>query len=218
MQSRLGKKTRILFDEKEHAYSTEKTDEKGSYLQEVYGVTSLLANAGISSNFVHNEKAADFGKKGHLIQRLFLTDDLADYDPAFEPWMVGLRRFKEECSPNNWICLDDTILYSEKHNYAGQPDYLGMAKLPHIYRREALYLLDWKFWATATKGQIDDADIQTTAYAYAALEMKLIDRMPRRAVVHFLPETYHIEHLNDPSAWSTFLSALNIKKWKERHK
>jgi len=208
----------IQFDPEAHKYTRKVLDSKGSYQREIPGVTSLLAGAGISSPFLNDERARDFGTKGHKIVRLFLMDDLGSYDPAFEPWMEGLRQFRKDCNPNKWLCLDDTIVHSEKYGYCGMPDYLGRATIVQMGRKEADYLLDWKFWASATRGQVDDADIQSSAYAKAAVEMRIVTTLPRRAVVHFVPGTYHIEPLTDPSAWPTFLSALNIRRWKERHR
>jgi hypothetical protein len=201
-----------------HIYTAELAQKGEVYHREIPGVTSLLGSAGISSPFIHDDFRADFGRKGHKIINLFLRDNLGEYDPFFEPWMIGIRRFKDECGPFDIMLLDNTIVYSERYGFCGMPDFLGLAKIAAMGRKKELYLLDWKFWNTATRGQVDDADIQTSAYAHAVLEMKIVKAMPKRAVVHFVPNEYHIEPLNDPAAWTTFLSALNIRHWKERHK
>ncbi len=210
-------KTPIIFEPENHEYSRVTTDQKGESRRVIPGVTSLLAAAGISSPFIRNEARADFGRKGHKVLALFLRDDLGSYDEQFEPWMVAIRRFKDDCGPFKIIALDNTIVYSERYGFAGTPDFIGTARIAAMGRKEALYLLDWKFWTTATREQVDDADIQTSAYAAAALEMGLIKSTPKRAAIHFMPQEYHIEPLTDPAAWPTFLSSLNIRRWKERH-
>jgi hypothetical protein len=207
----------VTFDPKEHRYYRNKTDSNGNARLEMHGVTSLLKGAGISPLYMNNEALARFGSIGHQILRLRLRDDLAEWDPAFDPWMKGIENFVKDCGPFEIICLDDTPVYSVRFGYAGTPDFIGAAHIKQMGYRSALYVLDWKFWKTATREKVDDADIQTSAYAMAAREMGLINRPPKRAVVHFQPGEYAIEPLGDPSAWPTFLSAINIRRWKERH-
>lgn len=205
--------TPIQFDPETHTYTT---TENGSP-QEISGVTSLQNSAGLISRFYKNDEARVFGQIGHETMRLLLRDELEEYDPAFEPWMEGMRAFVKDCKPSNIIALDDTILFSKKYRYAGQPDFIGYATIARMGRLKGLYALDWKFWAAASEPQIDNAEIQVEAYARAALEMELIHESPKKAVVHFLPGEYRIHPLHDPAAWTVFLSCMNIQRWKERH-
>jgi hypothetical protein len=206
--------TPIHYDPETHTYT--KTDEQGSPL-EISGVTSLLESAGLISQFYKNEQARVFGQIGHDTMRLLLRDELGEYDPAFEPWMEGMQAFIQDCQPGEIVALDDTIVHSEKYGYAGRPDYIGQAFIRKMGRGRGLYDLDWKFWANATEAQLDNAELQLEAYSKAALEMELITTVPKNAVVHFLPGEYQIHPLNDPAAWTVFVSCLNIRRWKERH-
>lgn len=207
----------ILFDETKHQYSAETPDSNGSARLVIPGVTSLLKTAGISPPFYGDESLADFGRKGHKTIALLLRDDLGDYDEAFEPWMKGIKKFVKECKPNKILVLDDTIVYSKRFKYAGSPDFIGAATIAQISGKEKNYVLDWKFWKQRTAEKVDAADIQTSAYAQAAVEMGILKTSPARAVIHFMPGEYAVEPLNDPAAWPTFLSALNISNWKVRH-
>lgn len=201
----------IQFDPETHTYTHSETQ------RVILGVTSHLADAGLSSPFIRNRNAATFGGIGHDTVRLFLLGELEEYDMAFEPWMEGIRKFKEDCYPQEIIALDDTIVYSEKYEYCGMPDFIGTAFIQQMGTEAGLYILDWKFWANATEHQKDDAQIQLEAYSRAAIEMGLIKHSPKKAIVHFFPGGYNIHPAHDPAAWTVFLSCLNIRRWKERH-
>ena len=201
----------IRFDPETHTYTHIETR------REIPGATSLLTSAGLSSPFIKNKNAATFGGIGHDTVRLYIRGELEEYDPAFEPWMEGIRQFVNDTAPTDIVCLDDTIVYSEKNGYCGMPDFIGKAYIQNLGRDRGLYNLDWKFWANATEVQLDDANIQLEAYSRAAIEMELIKEMPKKGVIHFIPGGYRAHAMTDPAAWMVFLSCLNIRRWKERH-
>jgi len=199
--------TCLAMDQENHEYTLTTPDGP----RVLPGVTSLLKNAGIGPRYYNNSTAAaDFGTVGHEIVRLYLSDDLDEYDPEFEPWMSGIRRFKSECRPGSFVL--ETLVHSMRFGYAGTLDFLGEITPPR--GRRDTYLIDWKFWAQATGEALGAAELQTAAYSIAALELGLTRRAPYRAVVHFYQGGYRLYTLNDPAAKSVWLSVINIETWK----
>lgn len=200
----------VSLDRESHTYTVQ--EGKGR-TRSTLGVTSLLTNAGISPHYYNSDRAARFGTVGHEIMRLFLLDDLEEYDPEFEPWMEGLRLFRQECKPADYQL--ETPVYSQKLDYAGQLDFLGLVTPPR--QRRETYILDWKFWSKATPAVVSAGEIQSEGYGRAALEMGVCTRKPYRALVHFFPGGYNFHLCHDPAAWSIFMSCLNIERWKRRY-
>ena len=166
-------------------------------------VTQVLDANGMYPEFGKNEAAARFGTIGHKIVKMEIEGKLAGYDPAFEPYMVGIRKFFEEQKPNGMFW--EKMKYSDKLDFVGTVDFIG-----NIQAFKTIAVLDWKFWSAVNKTILTLAGYQTAGY-----NLLFTGRAPlRRAVVHFYPEGYTILPLRDPLDSVAFSSLLNVAKLK----
>jgi hypothetical protein len=168
-------------------------------------VTQVLDANGMYPEFGKNAAAARFGTIGHKIVKMEIDGKLSGYDPAFEPYMVGIRKFIEEQKPV--YDYMEAMRYSEKDDFVGTVDFVGYAGQETILRK---LILDWKFWSAPQKILLTLAGYQTAGYSrlfFGAVPV-------RRAVVHFYPEGYTILPLRDPLDSVAFQSLLNVAKLK----
>ena len=186
----------IVFDAENHIYRVDG--------EVKLSVTQVIEANGMYPEFGKNESAARFGTIGHKIIAMMFSGTLAGYDPAFEPWMVGIRKFFDEQKPNPLYY--EKMIYTENNDFVGTIDFIG-ARNEESNRTE---ILDWKFWASAQKLLLVLAGWQTAGY-----NLLFAGRVPlRRAVVHFYPEGYTIHPLRDPLDSVAFQSLLNVAKLK----
>jgi hypothetical protein len=170
-------------------------------------VTQVLDANGMYPEFGKNEAAARFGTIGHKIVKMEIEGKLAGYDPEFEPYMVGIRKFIDEQEPVPKFM--ETMKYSEKGDFIGTVDFIG--KLGSQHNPFGRVLLDWKFWSAVNKTIHALAGYQTAGYSrlfFGAVPV-------RRAVVHFYPEGYQILPCRDPLDSVAFSSLLNVAKLKK---
>jgi hypothetical protein len=184
--------------------------------REVPGVSAILKSAGFQSAFYRSEEGARFGTVGHQVLHLLLSGRLGEYDPAFEPWMRGIRKFVDEQKPEPYDSPArglERIVFSDL-GYAGTMDFAGTCKR----FGKKLCILDWKFWSNSPSNLIlGTAGLQTAAYSKAFAEYEML-RMPiERAAVWFFEDGYRMFPMTDATDWNFFLSALNCYKWRERH-
>jgi hypothetical protein len=176
-------------------------------------VTQILKNAGITEDWYYTDEAANFGTYGHTVLALELCGALESYDPAFEPWAIGIRKFIKEQNPKpGFGLMADSVeihIPSIRLQFAGTPDFFGCI---NSLKRPAI--LDWKFWTTATKQVLRPAGLQAAGYEILIREKYMCKHRFDRAVVHFFPGDYRIYPLTDPADGPVFMSALNIVKWK----
>jgi len=181
------------------------------------GVTEILRAAGFSYAF-YREGDGDTGTYGHQVLQMYLAGTLESYDPAFEPWMTGIRMFMKEERPEVFISPErglERILYSDRYKYAGTLDFAGVLKR----WRGKVGIADWKFWGHSSRLVVDTAGLQSAAYGELFREYEfecMRTRMPR-AAVHFFPGGYSIFDLRERQDWDYFLSALNCWRWRKRH-
>ena len=184
----------IVFDSEHHIY---RVDGKVKL-----SVTQVIEANGMYPEYGKSESAARFGTIGHKIIAMMFSGTLAGYDPAFEPWMIGIRKFLEDHRPEPEYC--EEMKYSEKGDFVGTVDFIGKTMQHHRI------LLDWKFWSAVNKTILILAGYQTAGYSrlfYGAVPL-------RRAVVHFFEEGYTIYPLKDPLDSVAFGSLLNVAKLK----
>ena len=186
----------ITFDDSNHIYRVDG--------EVKLSVTQVIEANGMYPEFGKSESAARFGTIGHKIIAMMFSGTLAGYDPAFEPWMIGIRKFFEEQHPNGMFW--EKMKYSEKHDFIGTLDFAGNIE---AFKNRAC-ILDWKFWAAAQKLLLTLAGWQTAGYNLLFSGPVSIPR----AVVHFYPEGYTIHPLHDPLDSVAFLSCLNVAKLK----
>lgn len=195
---------------KEHVYSYDG--------KVVPGVTNILQCVGVrkdvdspwismaGGDFMMDEVASAFGTEFHNIAAYILEDTPIDYDPAFEPWVKGLKKFldKYELIPQ----LIEEGLYSNKYGYAGTLDVYAEIYLPKANHPHPI-IIDWKTSTTLPK----HARKQTAAYSQLVKENLGISRRPYRWTVQILPDDYKIDkRQNQPQDWNRFLSNLNTYK------
>ncbi len=184
----------------------------GKHLYRVAGevkpsVTQVFKVAGLYPDYGHGENMT-FGTTGHRVIELILKGQLSGYDPMFEPWMIGIRKFIEIEKPDVFEDYSEKVLYSPRYGFAGTPDFFGT-----LAGRSVLWNLDWKFWAAASKQLLQLAGMQTAGYTTLFHEQGELP-VCRRAAVHFYEEDYRIYTLTDPADWPNFQSALNVTRLK----
>ena len=181
----------------------------------VPNTTSILKAAGFSYAY-YREHDGDFGTVGHQVAHLFFADQMREYDPVFEPWMVGLRAFRDEQRPEPYISPErglERILVGTHPIYAGTVDFAGTIKEWKKHRG----IIDWKFWGSAPSSQIlDCTGLQTTGYSHLMADYEMTS-FAKRAAVWFFPGGYRIYHFRDTTDWYYFLSAVNCWLWREKH-
>jgi hypothetical protein len=185
-------------------------------LVRVPGVTEILDSAGLISEFCKDEVAADFGTMFHLTMTLKLFGKLGKVDQKFidEGWMGAIEKFFKEQCPTPFISPLRGVsrkLFSQRYRFAGELDFAGMVQR----FGNKLCIMDWKTISSASKSARRNCDLQTAGYEILFREYEEYRGKIIRGMVHFFPRGYQIYELNDPAAQTTFLSAVNLKKWKE---
>lgn len=150
------------------------------------GVNEMMDTMGLISPWAKRSKAAQrFGTEAHLITQLFLSDMLGDYSEEFEPWMNGIRLFREELKPEP-ISLEWKG-YHDLYDYCGTLDFCGWlhGKPPF------LWILDWKFWSSLNESFKSHAKVQIEAYR-ELVEQRAAEmfRPVFCAIVWFYPDGY----------------------------
>jgi len=112
------------------------------------------------------DSAGDFGTRAHeLIEKVMLNRPVEGFGELLpdemRPVVIAARKFRDETDLE--ILRGDSIVYSEKHGFAGAFDALARHK-----QSGDLVLLDWK---TSNSVRIDYA-LQLAAYAHALEELE----------------------------------------------
>lgn len=150
------------------------------------------------------EAARLFGQHVHEACALLVRGklDWASLDPALVPYLEGAQRFLRESGVK--VIASELRIAHKTLRYAGTLDILGEI-------RGQTGLFDFKSGIVPrTVGP------QTAAYVGAHQDTYGI-RVNRRYCVQLSPELpngYKVHALNEPADWHTFLSALNIHRWK----
>lgn len=195
----------LTFDEETHTYRY-----NGKI---VPSVTQVMSRVGVrekdgefkpigSSDYCHDQRAADFGVEFHKVAEFLVQGYRANYDPDMEPWVVGLRKFIDEWELKP-IAVEK-LLYS-RLGYAGMVDFFGGCKLgEHV-------IIDWKS-SSAAQSYWNN---QTAAYENAIKEEYKIRRALPRVAVRFFEYGYKAivrDTRKNPEDWTLFHSALNVLK------
>jgi len=185
-------------------------------LVRVASVTEVLDCAGLISPFCKDSISADFGTMFHLVMTFKLFGKLGTVDQKFidEGWMEAIDKFFAEQCPIPYISPLRGVsrrLFSQRHRFAGELDFIGTIKK---YANK-LCLSDWKSIASADKHALRNCDLQTCGYELLFREYEQYRGRIIRTMTHFFPGGYQIYELKDPAAQTTFLSAVNLKKWKD---
>lgn len=201
--------TGIEFDGPSHTYKV------GGVV--VPGVTSVLRDLSIMKRLdpVMLVQAADRGRRVHKTIELYCKDDLNEGQLPSElvPYLRAWKRFVDDRDFE--FIYGEQIVFSERWGYAGTFDLFGTWK--STGKRRPMILLDVK------SGAADPVHgPQTAAYLEATLEMDLLGiprrHTPQRAALRLQPNGYYqVDDYMDPMDWSTFLAALTVHKFKDRH-
>jgi hypothetical protein len=123
----------------------------------------------------------------------------ADVRPYFDQFLLFL-------SDSAFVpTASEVRVASPKYGYAGTVDLVG-----EFLNGETL--LDVK----ATADLPAAVGPQTAGYAQAFAET-FGRQLKRRSCLHLFPDRYRVEPLTDPVDWPTFLSCLNVARWRARH-
>ena len=196
----------LEFDIKTHTYRLDG--------RPVPGVTGVLTAVGLSNQFyTGGPTPAEFGQEGHRLVRYVINKTIDDYvyDPAFAPWMAQIVAFVKKYNPVP-LTPDEAPVVSRKLQYAGTMDFVGYL---HDHDR-GLWILDWKFWSQPSRQALASAGLQTAAYSLAWREMGGKDHY-RRGAVWFGEENFKLYALSDPADETTWRSALNTYRFREKH-
>lgn len=192
---------RLAFDAETHTYTLDG--------QRLPSVTQVLAPLNDYSMVPPDvlEAAREFGRHVHEACDLHDRDELewSSLDPALVPYVEGWRRFLAESGAI--VVASEQPIYHAKLGYAGTPDRV-------LAWRKGFAIPDIK----STSVVVPTVGPQTAAYAKAYQAMHG-GREPARYCIQLRPDgTYKSFVRNDPADWSVFLSALNVYKWKEKHR
>jgi hypothetical protein len=194
-------------------------EEHEYFLDEVKipGVTEVLESAGFVSDYEKgNEENRQFGTNFHDTMRMIFQGKFIQYNEKFksEGWLVAIEKFIIEQEPIAFISANygvERILHSSKYGYAGTIDFIGMLKR----FGNTLCIPDWKTITTWNKAVEKKCELQTAAYEQLFLENHAYKKRLKRLIVQFVPFDYEIHEMTDSRAWPVFLSALNVKKYKD---
>lgn len=152
------------------------------------------------------EAARLFGQNVHIACDLFDRDELdwQSLDPALVPYVEAWRNFIHDSGAV--VIASEVRVVNERLGYAGSPDKV-------LAWGKRIVIPDIKATAVVPR----TVGPQTAAYAKAYHSMTG-GREPARYCIHLQPGQYRTHPRNDPADWSLFVSALNIHKWKEKHR
>lgn len=193
------RKSRLTFDPEKHEYFWDGV--------KVPNVTSILKDAGLvvfHCSLAVLEKARNFGKAVHRVAQLW---DLKDLDmktvaKPLLPYLEGWKKFRAECKPR--IERIEYRVYSKKYRYAGTLDRVFVIKFREIG--------DIK-----TDQDPGPTGPQTAGYQGAYNEMHPKERVTKRNTIVLKPGGYDIIPHEDRTDFSTFLAALQLVNYKEKH-
>lgn len=154
------------------------------------------------------QRKADIGQAVHLATEYHDQDDLDfdSLDPLIAGYVTGWVRFRRETGFTPRVI--EGQYYHPLHRYAGTMD------------REGDYQGDPTILDVKTTVVMSPAvGVQLAAYTelYAANHPDKPKPTRRTAVQLFPDGTYRAKDYTDPGDFATFLSLLNIHRWKEKH-
>ncbi len=178
------------------------------------GVTEVLKSAGIGNlSHIAEEtlwRKSALGKAVHEACELLDQGKADAYElhPEVQPYVAGYRLFLREHKPK--------VLAVEEMVAHPQLQFAGTLDRRYRLRDKRHALFDLK----ATAAMPASVGPQTAGYELALPE-HIIRRdgpVQARYCLRLLPDgTYRMVELTDVSDRNTFLSALNIHRWKQRH-
>lgn len=192
----------IIFDEEAHTYTV-----RGERWP---GVTSILDP--YLNDFSHVpaetlKRAREWGTAVHHMVELYEQNDLSveSLDPAL---VRVLRQYAKAIDAMKWrVVACEVPVAHALHRYAGKLDLIAYAG-----DRKTADEIDVKTGVfPASVGP------QTGAYAEAYHHMKFEHRIGRRFCLYLSQDKYQISPLKGQSDFTTFLSCLNITRFKEHH-
>jgi len=181
----------------------------------VPGVTQILSDLSIFKR-LDPAMVAAASERGKLVHEAVHLDNIDDLDEntvheSIEPYLRAWRRFRADRKFNPLHA--ETIIYSEKWNYAGTFDALGTWK---VGRREVPVIVDVK---TGLKDPCHGP--QLAAYLEPARAMGMIDgtrNVPHRVVARLQATGfYEVDDYMDPMDLSIFMGALVCYNFKARN-
>lgn len=189
----------VTFDEPSHTYQV-----NGKHVPSVTQVLSVLSDFS-KVPWQVMERARERGQLVHEAGELLIRDELdwSSIDSEIQAYLVGLRKFLKDTAIT--ILSTEQVVCDPSMGYAGTLDAIG-------YWRRGRALFDWKT-SLALPSTVGP---QLSAYAHA-LKVSTGEDIRRRYCVRLSPGDYRIDKCADPVDWSTFVSCLNIHKFKERH-
>jgi hypothetical protein len=200
----------LRFNEEKHEYSLI----VGGSTRIIPGVSNILQDAGVINYYSNNTEAMEFGTFIHYLTKEIDTaidgeaaDSVALYSTVKAlPYLDCWDKFKKEYKFKAVIIEEPS--YHPVYLYGGTPDRVGTI----VYKGEAhLALVDIK-----TGMQHPSVKIQLAAYREI---LKANGVIPSLAVAVYLSdsEPVVVEEDHHPDQWATFLSALRLYNWKEKH-
>lgn len=197
----------LHFNEKTHSYQVH-----GKPVPHVTQVTDLLASyAGVPWAVL--ERKRQIGEAVHYATELDDQDDL-DFDsvPAeIRGYVSAWRAFKEAAG---FVCIaNERKVWSDVYQYAGTLD--RVCRLPGLkgVRKDQFCLIDIK----TTYALMPAVGPQLAAYQRAWDEHEP-KKIAHRFAVQLRPDgTFKPEECREETDWNTFLSALNLLRWRQRH-
>ena len=173
---------------------------------EVYGVTKILALAGLTSNFNHDEEAALRGTYTHDATVLLDNDELEwlALDPVLLPYVSAYQKFTEQYQHK--IIETELKVFSATYMFAGRLDRV-------IETNGELELFDIK------SGGIDPATALQTAALQLCFEEMTGRKIQRRFGLQLKNNgKFNMVSYKDRLDKTVFLGGLNCVNWRKNHR
>lgn len=154
------------------------------------------------------EAKAALGSAVHLACELDDADDLVEESvhASVRPYLEGYRKFRRDKATT--VIVTELPVYHRLYGYAGKLDLLTEFD-------DARWLVDWKTPLTISPA----VGLQTAGYVSALPPELLGDRgvnAIRRAALQLKDDgNYRLHEFKNPNDFSTFLSFVNVHRWKE---
>jgi hypothetical protein len=190
---------RLEFDQASHTYTL-----AGKRVPSVTEVLQTLEDfEGIPRDAL--EHARQRGQHVHEAMALLVRDDLDwnSLDPELVPYLIGGKRFLDESGIT--VIASEMRVACKRLRVAGTLDLFGVL-------RSSECVIDFKACAAMP------ATVGPQCAGYEQLYRSMFGgRQRKRFCVLLKPNDYKLFPLTDPGDYSTFVSALNIHNWRQKH-
>ena len=183
------------FDEEKHEYRKD-----GVLLP---SVTQILISQGLIDTTYFKPEHRDRGTRVHTACEILDMGEEPGDDPTITGYLDAYRKFRSDNTDIKWIFSEQSF-YHPIHLFAGRPDRVGQIG------RAGSVILDIK-----TGGYYPSYSVQLAGYAQFFIQAQALQLL----TLQLSPEgKYKLRQADNPiESHNTFISALNLWRWKQQH-